>query len=101
VALALISKKQDADLWRREMAGAIPGLDFRVWPELGDERQIRMAAFDFNWTPPDIFQRLPQSRPIPRDAEGAIFHGARHTVDRVIGPASGRRAADPSPMREE
>jgi glyoxylate/hydroxypyruvate reductase A len=59
VALALVSKKQDADLWRREMAAAIPGLDFRVWPELGDERQIRMAAFDFNWTPPCIFQRMP------------------------------------------
>jgi len=59
VALALISKLEDADLWRREMSAAIPGLDFRVWPELGDERQIRMAAFDFNLTPPGIFQRMP------------------------------------------
>ena len=59
MALALISKLEDTDLWRREMAAAIPGLDFRVWPELGDERQIRMAAFDFNLTPPGIFQRMP------------------------------------------
>ena len=59
MALALISKKQDTDLWRREMVAAIPGLDFRVWPELGEERQIRMAAFDFNLTPPGIFQRMP------------------------------------------
>jgi glyoxylate/hydroxypyruvate reductase len=60
VVLALISKKQDfpIELWRLEMAEAIPGLDFRVWPELGDERQIRMAVFDFNWTPPGIFQRM-------------------------------------------
>jgi glyoxylate/hydroxypyruvate reductase A len=61
VALALISKKQGfpIDLWRREMAAAIPGLDFRVWPELGDEQQIRMAVFDFNWMPPGIFQHMP------------------------------------------
>jgi glyoxylate/hydroxypyruvate reductase A len=59
VALALISKLEDADLWRREMTAAIPGLDFRVWPELGDERQIRMAAFDFNLVPSGIFQRMP------------------------------------------
>ena len=59
MALALISKLEDAELWRREMTAAIPGLDFRVWPELGDERQIRMAAFDFNLAPPGIFQRMP------------------------------------------
>ena len=59
MALALISKLEDAELWRREMTAAIPGLDFRVWPEIGDERQIRMAAFDFNLTPPGIFQRMP------------------------------------------
>ena len=59
MALALVSKLEDAALWRREMTAAIPGLDFRVWPELGDERQIRMAAFDFNLTPPGIFQRMP------------------------------------------
>jgi glyoxylate/hydroxypyruvate reductase len=60
VVLALISKKQDfpIDLWRLEMTKAIPALDFRVWPELGDERQIRMAVFDFNWTPSGIFQRM-------------------------------------------
>jgi glyoxylate/hydroxypyruvate reductase len=61
VALALISKKQDfpIDQWRRDLAAAIPGVDFRVWPELGDARQILMAVFDFNWTPPDIFQCMP------------------------------------------
>jgi glyoxylate/hydroxypyruvate reductase A len=41
------------------MTAAIPHLDFRVWPALGDERQVRMAAFDFNLTPPGIFQRMP------------------------------------------
>jgi glyoxylate/hydroxypyruvate reductase A len=59
MALALISKLEDAELWRREMTAAIPGLDFRVWPDIGDERQVRMAAFDFNLVPPGIFQRMP------------------------------------------
>jgi len=58
MALALISKLEDADLWRQEMTTAIPGLDFRVWPDLGDERQILMAAFDFNLTPRGLFQRM-------------------------------------------
>jgi glyoxylate/hydroxypyruvate reductase A len=59
MALALISTLEDAELWRREMTAAIPGLDFRVWPAIGDERQIRMAAFDFNLVPAGIFQRMP------------------------------------------
>lgn len=59
MALALISKLEDADIWRLEMTAAIPGLDLRVWPELGNEREIRMAAFDFNLVPPGIFARLP------------------------------------------
>jgi glyoxylate/hydroxypyruvate reductase A len=59
MALALISKLEDIALWRREMSAAIPGLDFRVWPDLGDEREIRMAAFDFNLAPAEIFQRMP------------------------------------------
>jgi glyoxylate/hydroxypyruvate reductase A len=58
VTLALISKLEDAELWRREMTAAIPGLDFRVWPEIGDERQVRLAAFDFNLVPAGIFQRM-------------------------------------------
>ena len=59
MALALISKLEDPDLWRRTMGTEIPGLDFRVWPDLGDVRQIRMAAFDFNLVPPGIFTGMP------------------------------------------
>jgi len=59
MALALISKLEDPDLWRREMAAALPGVDFRVWPELGDPSDIRMAAFDYNLVPPGIFGRMP------------------------------------------
>jgi glyoxylate/hydroxypyruvate reductase len=61
VAIALISRKQDfpVEFWRREMAATVPGVDFRVWPELRDGRQIRMAVFDFNWVPTGIFQGMP------------------------------------------
>jgi len=36
MALALISKLEDAELCGGKMTAAIPGVDFRVWPELGD-----------------------------------------------------------------
>ncbi len=40
------------------MAAEIPGLDFRVWPNLGDEAEVRMAAFDYN-VPPGMFAAMP------------------------------------------
>jgi len=59
MALALFSKLEDIDLWRREMAARLPGVDFRVWPDIGDERDIRMAAFDYNLVPDGAFARMP------------------------------------------
>jgi glyoxylate/hydroxypyruvate reductase len=59
MALALISRLEDAALWRRTMGAEIPQLDLRVWPELGDAAQIRMAAFDYNLVPPGIFAGMP------------------------------------------
>lgn len=57
MALALVSKVENPDLWRRTLAAEIPGLDFRVWPELGDPAPIRMAAFDYN-VPSGIFAAM-------------------------------------------
>jgi len=54
MALALVSRFENSDLWRRTMATEIPDLDFRVWPNLGNPAQIRMAACDYN-VPPGIF----------------------------------------------
>ena len=59
MALALISKMEDPALWRRTMGAEIPQVDLRVWPELGDSTQIRMAAFDYNLVPPGIFAGMP------------------------------------------
>ena len=47
MALALFCKVENPDLWRRTMTAEIPGLDFRVAPDLGDPTEIRMAAFDY------------------------------------------------------
>jgi glyoxylate/hydroxypyruvate reductase A len=58
MALALVSKLEDPDLWRRTMLSEVPDLDFRVWPNLGDAAQIRMAAFDYN-VPPGVFGSMP------------------------------------------
>ena len=58
MALALVSKFEKPDLWRRAMATEIPGLDLRVWPNLGDPAQIRMAVFGYN-VPPGTFARMP------------------------------------------
>jgi len=59
MALALISKMEDPALWRRTMSAEMPQLDLRVWPDLGDLTQIRMAAFDYNLVPPGIFASMP------------------------------------------
>jgi glyoxylate/hydroxypyruvate reductase A len=58
MALALVSKLEDPDLWRRTMLSEVPDLDFRVWPNLGDAAQIRMAAFDYN-VPAGVFGSMP------------------------------------------
>jgi glyoxylate/hydroxypyruvate reductase len=57
MALALISRFENPDLWRRTMATELPGVDLRVWPNLGDSRQIRMVASDYN-VPPGTFGGL-------------------------------------------
>ena len=54
MSLALISRYEDPDLWRRELAVLLPGVDFRVFPELGDLGQIRMAAFDYDRARPEL-----------------------------------------------
>ena len=76
MALALVSKWENADLWRCTMATEIPGLDFRVWPNLGDTAQIRMAAFDYNVSP-GIFAGMPNLGCIV-----FLGHGANYFLER-------------------
>ena len=59
MALALVSKLENPDLWRRTMAAGGSRPRFRVWPDLGDPAEIRMAAFESNLVPPGIFASMP------------------------------------------
>jgi glyoxylate/hydroxypyruvate reductase len=49
VALLFLSPDDPADLWRQELRSRIPGLDFRIWPEVGDPEEIEVALV---WRPP-------------------------------------------------
>ncbi|MFQ5786139.1 MAG: 2-hydroxyacid dehydrogenase [Alphaproteobacteria bacterium] len=43
MAMVLIGASQDAGEWRALMGRLLPGVDFRVWPEVGDPADIEMA----------------------------------------------------------
>jgi glyoxylate/hydroxypyruvate reductase len=47
----------DPETWRRELLEAIPDLDFRLWPEVGDPEAIEMVLADF--APPGFLRSLP------------------------------------------
>ncbi|MDA0702229.1 MAG: glyoxylate/hydroxypyruvate reductase A [Proteobacteria bacterium] len=50
--------KAAADAWLARFAAAAPGLEIRVWPDLGDEGEIDYA---FIWDPPPgLLARLPR-----------------------------------------
>jgi len=76
MALALFRTYENPDLWRRTLAAEIPGLDFRVAPNLGDTAQIRMAAFDHK-PPLGTFAAMPNLGCIVY-----LGHGANDLVQR-------------------
>jgi glyoxylate/hydroxypyruvate reductase A len=49
MALMFLSPDDPAEAWREALCAAIPGLDFRVWPEVGDPAEIDIALV---WQPP-------------------------------------------------
>ncbi len=44
MALLISPQPGTADIWRRAFAAAMPDLDVRVWPEVGDAASIEVAA---------------------------------------------------------
>ena len=57
MALLLIGEPRDAEGWRREMEALVPGIDFRVWPEVGRAEDIAMVM---TWkAPPGELRRYP------------------------------------------
>jgi glyoxylate/hydroxypyruvate reductase len=49
LALLFCSRDDDPEAWRVELKRRVPGLDYRVWPEMGRPEDITMALV---WLPP-------------------------------------------------
>ena len=49
MALLFLSPDDPAEAWRTALCAAIPGLDFRIWPQAGDPAEIDLALV---WQPP-------------------------------------------------
>ncbi len=49
MALVFYSEVDDARAWRRALERELPGLEVRIWPEIGDPREIETALV---WRPP-------------------------------------------------
>jgi glyoxylate/hydroxypyruvate reductase A len=49
MALMFLSPDDPAQAWHEALRGAIPELDFRIWPEVGDPAEIDVALV---WQPP-------------------------------------------------
>lgn len=62
MALLFVSAADDPSLWRAELARRLPGLEMRVYPEVGDPADIDLALV---WLPPaGLLASLPNLRAI-------------------------------------
>ena len=60
MALLFYSQYDDPADWKKHLCAALPGLDFRVWPESGDPGEIEAALV---WKPPaGELRRFPNLR---------------------------------------
>ena len=68
MALLFLSPDDPAEAWRAELQARIPGLDVRIWPEVGDPADIDLALV---WRPPSgELARYPNLRAILSLAAG-------------------------------
>jgi glyoxylate/hydroxypyruvate reductase A len=62
LALLFVSAADDPNLWRAELARQVPGLEVRVYPDLGDPAEIELALV---WLPPPgLLASLPNLKAI-------------------------------------
>ncbi len=60
MALLFISNSDDPVWWAKELETRLPGMELRVWPDMGDPREIDYALA---WRPPaGLLKRLPNLR---------------------------------------
>lgn len=93
MALMFLSPDDPAEAWREALCAAIPGLDFRIWPEVGDPAEIDLALV---WQPPPgELARYPNLRAILSLGAGIDGLLAQHGLPAV--PIA--RMIDPSLTR--
>ncbi len=74
MTLLFVSQALDGEEWREEFERLVPGIDFRVWPEVGKPEDVEMIAV---WeTPRGEFTRYPNLRLIV-----SLGHGVDHLFD--------------------
>lgn len=62
VALLFYSRDDDPEAWRSALLAALPELDLRLWPEIGDSSEIEAALV---WLPPPgLLASLPKLRAV-------------------------------------
>src|SRR5919106_7044301 len=62
MALMFLSPDDPAEVWREALLAKVPELDFRIWPDVGDLREIDLALV---WRPPQgELARYPNLRAI-------------------------------------
>ncbi len=62
MALLFYSNEDDPEAWRQELQRRIPDLDFRLWPAVGEPRDIDVALV---WQPPPgLLAGLPRLRAV-------------------------------------
>ncbi len=62
MALLFYSEVDDAEAWRRELVRRLPGLEVRLWPDVGDPKGIEAALV---WRPPPgLLASLPALRAV-------------------------------------
>jgi glyoxylate/hydroxypyruvate reductase A len=68
MALLFYSLDDDPEAWRRELLHRLPGLDYRVWPDMGDPAEIDAALV---WKPPPgLLRGLPNLKAVLSLAAG-------------------------------
>jgi glyoxylate/hydroxypyruvate reductase len=97
-AVIFISEHSDTEGWRRELAKLMPELEFRLWPALGDRRDIKAALV---WRqPPGALRDLPELKIIVSLGAGVDHLAQDRTlpegvpITRVVDPSLTRRIVE-------
>lgn len=95
MALLFYSDSDDPDHWARELKARVPGLEVRVWPDMGDPADIEYALV---WKPmPGLLASLPDLKVILSLGMGVDHIFADPSLPRRVPVA---RLVDPDMVRQ-